>query len=110
MASNWQSFSDELARAAEQAGRSVVSIHAGHRHSASGVLWRNDIVITANHLIRDDEEIPVALSPEKSTKATVAGRDPATDLAALKLAETGDLKPVTFGGAADLRIGSYVLA
>ena len=109
-ASNWQSFSDELARVSEQAGKSVVSIYAGHRHSASGVLWRDDIVITADHLIREDDDIVVVLSPEKNTKAKAVGRDAATDLAVLKLSETGDLKPANFGGASDLRIGQYVLA
>jgi len=109
-ASNWQSFSDELARISDQTGKSVVSIHAGHRHSASGVLWRDNIVITADHLIRDEEDVLVTLSPEKNTKAKVIGRDAATDLAALRLTETGDLKPATFGGASDLRIGHYVIA
>jgi S1-C subfamily serine protease len=109
-ASNWQSFSDELARISDQAGKSVVCIHAGHRHSASGVLWRDNIVITADHLIRDEEDVPVTLSLEKNTKAKVIGRDAATDLAALRLTETGDLKPATFGGASDLRIGHYVVA
>jgi S1-C subfamily serine protease len=109
-ANNWQSFSDELARISEQAGKSVVSIHAGHRQSASGVLWRDNIVITAEHLIRDEEDIPVTLSPEKNTNAKVVGRDAATDLAALRLNEIADLKPAQFGGASDLRIGNYVLA
>src|SRR5262249_8783425 len=109
-ASNWQSFSDELARVSEQAGKSVVSIQAGHRHGASGGLWRENIVITADHLIRDEEDIPVILSPEKNTKEREAGLDDASDLAALQLNDTGDLKPANFGGASDLRIGNYVLA
>src|SRR5690242_4572020 len=109
-AGNWQSFSNELARASEEAGKSVVAIHGGHRHSGSGVLWRDNIVITADHLIREDDDIPVTLSSEKNTKATVVGRDAATDLAALKLGETGDLKPANLGGATDLKIGNYVLA
>ena len=109
-ASNWQSFSDELARVSEQAGKSVVSIQAGHRHNASGVLWRDNIVVTADHLVRDEEDIAVVLSPEKNTKAKVVGRDAATDLTALRLNETADLKSANFGGAADLRIGNYVLA
>jgi S1-C subfamily serine protease len=109
-AGNWQSFSNELARVSEEAGKSVVAIHGGHRHSGSGVLWRDNIVITADHLIREDDDVPVTLSSEKNTKATVVGRDAATDLAALKLGETGDLKPANFGGASDLKIGNYVLA
>src|SRR5690349_10238536 len=96
-AGNWQSLSNELARVSEEVGRSVVSIHGGHRHSGSGVLWRDNIVITADHLIRDEDEIPVTLSSEKNTKGTVVGRDAATDLATLKLGDTGDLKPANLG-------------
>lgn len=109
-AGNWQSFSNELARASEEAGKSVVSIHGGHRHSGSGVLWRDNIVVTADHLIREDDDIPVTLSSGVNTKATIVGRDAATDLAALKLGDTGDLKPANLGGASDLKIGNYVLA
>ena len=109
-AGNWQSFSNELARVSEEAGKSVVSIHAGHRHNGSGVLWRENIVITADHLIRNEEDIVVVLSSEKNSKATVLGRDAATDLATLRLSEAGNLKAATFGGASDLKIGNYVLA
>src|SRR5215813_2665522 len=104
-AGNWQSFSAELARVAEEAGKSVVAIHSGHRHSGSGVLWRENIVVTADHLIRDDDQVSVLFSSEESAKGTILGRDAATDLAAIKLSETRDLKAAKFGGASDLKIG-----
>jgi serine protease DegQ len=105
----WAAFSDELAAIAEDTSFSVAAIQAGSRHSASGVFWRNDVLITADHMIREEEEITAVLSPETRVQGTVIGRDPATDLAAIRLA-SAEGKPANFGGASELKVGNYVLA
>ena len=103
-----ENLSNEFAAAAEQAGRSVVAVQARHRMSSSGIQWRKGIVVTADHAIRRDDEIRVLLGPEKALTATVAGRDPSTDLAVLKLED--QLALPEFGDTASLRLGNLVLA
>jgi len=102
-------LSNELAGAVEQAGRSVVAVNARPRFASSGVIWRPGIVVTAEHTIRRREEIGIALPDGRTTSATLAGRDPGTDLAVLKLAENGT-PPATFGSPETLKPGQVVLA
>src|SRR2546427_7172838 len=81
-----QSLSTELADAVESAGRAVVAIHARRRIPASGVHWRPGVVVATNHTISRDENITATLPDGTTAAATLAGRDPGTDLAVLKLA------------------------
>ena len=78
-------LSNELADATDRAGRSVVAVHARPRYSSSGVLWRPGIVVTADHAVRREEEIRVTLPDGRAVAAELAGRDPGTDLAVLKV-------------------------
>src|SRR3989475_2510645 len=81
-----QSLSTELADAVESAGRAVVAIHARRRIPASGVHWRPGVVVATHHTITRDDNITVTLPDGMTAPATLAGRDPGTDLAVLKLA------------------------
>jgi len=75
-------LSSQLAAAVETAGNSVVAIQARRRIPSSGIVWRDGVVVSASHTVRRDDEIPIVLPNGESTVATVAGRDPATDLIA----------------------------
>jgi len=102
-------LSSQLAAAVESASKSVVAIHARRRIPSSGIVWREGIVVSASHTVRRDEDIAITLANGDSTTATLVGRDPATDLVALKLKGN---KPEV-GARADAensRIGSLVLA
>jgi len=102
-------LSNELAAAAEQAGRSVIAVHARPRFASSGVLWRPGVIVTAEHTIRRREEIGITLPDGRSTSATLAGRDSGTDIAVLKLPENGT--PAAPLGSTDaLKPGHVVLA
>src|SRR5207247_4679850 len=81
-----QSLSTELADAVESAGRAVVAIHARRRIPASGVQWQPGVVVATNHTINRDENITLTLPDGTAAPASLAGRDPSTDLAVLKLA------------------------
>ncbi len=85
MASSLVEFSNDLANAVESAGNSVIAVLDGGRDGVSGTIWREGLAITAEHTIRTCEEVRVILPSGKQTKATVAGRDPGTDIAVLKL-------------------------
>lgn len=107
-------LSDGLAAAAERGGRAVVAIHARSRIPSSGVHWRPGVVVTADHTIRRDEGITVTLGDGRTVSATLAGRDPGTDLAVLRLdgADDAPIAERTEGereGPAP-RVGTLVLA
>jgi len=105
----WESLARELGDAAEEHGRSVVTV-LGRRHPASGVLWSADAVVTVNHALRRDEQVHVTLAPGKTVNAKVAGRDVTTDLAVLRLETPVEQKPATWAGTASLRVGELVMA
>ena len=103
------SISDQLADAAEQAARSVVSVHARPRLPSTGVHWRDGIVVTTEATVRRDHDIAITVPEGRRISATLIGRDPGTDLAALRI-ETGLLPVATRGDAGQLRPGHLVLA
>jgi len=105
----WSSLSTELAKAAEEVGKSVVCIQSQHRHAASGVVWQKGVIVTSNHTLTS-EEPTVIDSQGRSFTAKLAGQDPTTDLAVLKIAEDAEINPASIGEASDLRIGHLVLA
>jgi S1-C subfamily serine protease len=101
-------LSNALAQATEHAAANVVAVHAEARGSASGVIWRTGVIVTAEHALRRDEEIHVTLPDGHIVPATLAGRDPSTDLAVLKCAEAFAAAP-SFGEATALKPGSLTL-
>ncbi|HZH79905.1 MAG TPA: S1C family serine protease [Gemmatimonadales bacterium] len=106
-----QTLSDNLATAAERVGRRVVAIRARRRIPSSGILWRDGVVVTAQHTIQREEDIVITLPDGTDVPATLVGRDPGTDLAALRLGPTNvppgalDVAPLEA-----IRAGSLVLA
>jgi S1-C subfamily serine protease len=109
MASALIDFSNQLAEAVEQAGKSVVVIPEGGQRGVSGTVWRSGIVVAAEHTIRGRQEISVILPTGETTKATVAGRDATTDIVVLKLT-SGSVMSASLADLAQLRVGHPVLA
>jgi S1-C subfamily serine protease len=103
-----EALSNELAAAADAVGGSVVAVYGRRWMPSSGIQWRKGVIVTANHTLRRDEDIAVSLAGGKSTKAQLAGRDPSTDLAILKLSEDTPLPVPQFGEG--VRLGHFVLA
>lgn len=104
----WTAISNELAAAAETVGRSVVAV-LGRRHPSSGVLFRRDAVVTVSHALRSDD-IGVIIGPGRTIPARIAGRDPGTDIAVLRLQEKVDGPVAKWGATATLKVGELVLA
>jgi len=110
MASPLQNLSNDLAAAAEAVASSVVTVHAQHRIPSSGIQWRKDVIVTVNHGIRRSEGIRVLLGPEESVATIVAGRDPSTDLAILKLADETNRPLPAPADVSGLKLANLVLA
>ena len=102
------SFSDELPGAVETASAYTLLVDARRRYPASGISYAADLVLTADHVITRDENIRIGLPDGKYLPATIAGRDPGSDLALLRLSEKA-LKPSQIAEK-PARIGQLVLA
>ena len=57
------------------------------RFYSSGVFWRPGVIVTAEHTIRREEEIAVTLADGAKVAARLAGSDPGTDIAVLRVEE-----------------------
>jgi serine protease DegQ len=106
----WSKISEEIAASVERAGKSVVAIESRRRHSSSGVVLRPDVVVTAAHTVRAERELAVILEGGRSVSASLAGRDPTSDLALLRLSASSELPNAAFSDSADIRVGSLVVA
>ncbi len=91
-----QVFSAALADVVGRAAPSVVAV-ASHRSRSSGFAWREDLVVTADEALADEGEVTVTLPGGGQRRATVAGRDPSTDVALLRI-EGGGLAPAALHG------------
>ena len=107
-------FSDQLASVVEQAARSIVTVAARPRQTATGIIWRAEtetIILTADHVIEREDEINVTLPDKREVKAQLIGRDPSTDLAALRLTDVDlSTENVPAETSENLRVGHLVLA
>jgi serine protease Do len=81
-----------------------------HSQGSGFVINPDGLVVTNNHVIERAEEITVHLPDGRSFMATVAGHDPATDLALLRLTDARGLPTVTLGDSDQLEIGDWVVA
>ena len=108
MQSTLASLSSELAKLVEEVQPYVVAVHARGHFPSSGVHWRPGIIVTADHTVRRDEDIQVTLPDGKRADAVLAGRDPGTDIAALKVDGLGSPAPQT-GGADPVAAGELAL-
>src|SRR5690349_5201592 len=82
-------LSDDLARAVEQAAGWTVAVHARRRFPASGVVWSADgAIVTADHVIEQDEDIRVTLPSGDEATAKLVARDPGTDIAVLRVGKS----------------------
>lgn len=78
-------LSNALADAAEKAGNATVLVNARRRMPASGIVYAPDLILTADHIVEREEGIKVIPANGTEISARVAGRDPGSDLAVLKL-------------------------
>jgi S1-C subfamily serine protease len=103
-----QNLSDDLAAAVTKVSPSLVAIHARRRIPSSGILWRPDVIVTNHHTLQREEGITVTLDDGSRVSASLAGRDPSTDVAVLRLDQPAG--PAVGLATADPAIGQLVLA
>jgi S1-C subfamily serine protease len=92
-----QDLSAALEGTVAQLAPSVVSV-ASHRMQASGFVWRPGLVVTSDEGLAEEGEVRVTLPGGEEVAARIAGRDPGTAVALLRVERT-DLRPVAMAAA-----------
>jgi S1-C subfamily serine protease len=85
-------FSSQLTDLVERASAFVVSVDTRCRRPGSGIAIGPDLVVTADHLLEREHDLAVRVG-ERQLGATIAGRDPATDIAVLRVPELNGAVP-----------------
>lgn len=78
-----EQFSAALADRIANAAPSIVALRIGSRHR-SGLLWRPDVVVTSEQVVGEADSA-TAVRGGTEAKATLAGRDPTTNVAVFRL-------------------------
>lgn len=74
------------------------------------VIDKTGFIVTNNHVIEGADVIEVSFPNGDSYQAELKGRDPATDIALLKIEAGKDLPFVPFGNPEQTRVGDWVIA
>jgi serine protease DegQ len=101
-------LSDGMANAVEKIGAAVVRVNGRRRRPASGVAYAPNRVLTASHALEREEDLTVGTGDGRTLPARFVGRDPSTDLAALRVEGLEAEAATPVEGAA--RIGQLALA
>jgi len=101
-------FSEHAAELVERAAGSIVAVHGGGHRPLSGIHWRSGVIVTAEEALECDENIKLTLPAGRVADASLAGRDPTTDVAVLRFQPDG--LPVATTADASLRAGQVVMA
>ena len=102
-------FSDQLAALASLGAARTVAVHGRDGRARSGLLWAEGLVVTAEEALERDDELALTLPDGRQVPATLAGRDPGTDVALLR-AETGPVDALPLAPPGALAAGHLLLA
>jgi len=107
----WNELSHDISQAVEEAGKSIVTV-AGRGRPASGIILDGSTVVTAAHTIQEEENLHVWISPGSRFRASLKGRDSATDIAVLtteeRIPEAG--RSAQFAENPQLAVGQLVVS
>jgi S1-C subfamily serine protease len=103
-------LSNALAARAQAAKNAVAAIRLAHRQHITGLLWQADIVVASEQSLPRKEEFELVTPGGSVATAKVAGRDPSTNIAILRLASQLAAPSIVAGeavtGAIALAIGA----
>jgi len=100
-------FSNALTAAVETGAAYTVLVDARKRFPASGIAFAEDLVLTADHVVTREDNIRVGLADGSTLEAVLAGRDPGSDLALLRLNKKALIPAQTSDTA---QVGQLVIA
>jgi S1-C subfamily serine protease len=92
-------FSSALAARAASVQGAVAAVRLAHGRHLSATLWQRDVAVASEQSLPRRDEFEVVLAGGAVANAKLAGRDPGTNIAALRLERPVDLQPATSGEA-----------
>ena len=103
-----RTLSNQMADAVEKVTPSLVHVNGRDGQGASGIVYAEDIVLTADHVLERETDITIETADARTLPAQFVGRDRTTDLAVLRVPNLG-VTPAIFTNEA-ARVGQLVLA
>jgi len=97
-------FNDFFGRRNDRDGRVSKSLGSGF------VIDDDGHIVTNNHVIEDADLIEVSFPSGDTYEAELIGRDPATDIAVLKIETGADIPAVPWGDSDTAEVGEWVIA
>lgn len=101
-------LSNQMADAVERIGPALVLVNGRQRQPASGLVYGQDLVLTADHVLEREDDLTIQTHDKRTLPAQFVGRDLATDLAVLRVANLGLTAATTSEETA--RVGQMVMA
>ena len=74
------------------------------------VISEDGYIVTNNHVVEDVDEIEVVFADGKQAEAEIVGRDPATDIALIRVKTDKALTALPLGDSSTMRPGDWVIA
>src|ERR1700716_3535635 len=103
-------FSNALATRAEAAKNTIVAVRLRHERHLTGMVWRPDVVVASEQSLPRKDDFELVAAGGSVLAAKIAGRDPATNIAVLRLARAIAAPSIAAGdpqtGAGALAIGA----
>src|SRR6266550_7933344 len=103
-----KTLSNQMADAVERVEPALVLVNGRPRQPASGIVYAQNLVLTADHVLEREEDLTIQTHDKRTLAAQFVGRDLATDLAVLRVADLGLEKAPLASEAA--RVGQLVMA
>jgi S1-C subfamily serine protease len=100
-------FSDALSTCVEAMKPRTVAIRLAHERHLAGILWRPDVIVTSEQSLYRGDEFEVVTAGGSVVSAKVAGRDPGTNVAILRLPAPS---PSSAIAASEAEVGAIVIA
>ena len=111
-------YSQTVSGVVENARDAVVNIRVRHANVRNGhgegggsgfIITPDGYIVTNSHVVHEAAEIKVTLADGRTFSATLAGDDPDSDLAVIRI-NAPDLQHIQFGNSAKLRVGQIAVA
>jgi putative serine protease PepD len=90
-----------------------IETNTGESGAGSGFITKGGYIITNNHVVAETAnggDMQVVFNDQKTTSATIVGRDPSSDVAVIKPSTTNDLPALPLGNSDDIAVGDPVIA
>jgi len=105
----WSELSNELQKAVQAVGKSVITVQAEGSRTVSGIVLDESTVVTTASAISEGEKVRAWVSPDQQVDATVIGVDHGTDIALVKPDQQVS-PPAVFAEDLKPAVGQLVLA